>query len=322
VTVDQSRGSASPPIGRERGSTRRRGWMMARMTRSQRRRPGPSWLFVAPALALLTGFWLVPIGVSIYIAFTDWAGLGDPEWIGLDNFRGLFDDQAFHSAAANTVWYSVGMIALLIPLGIGVALVMNSPSLRGRFVYRSILFIPGVATTVAVAISFLLILDTKYGLLNDILGTVGIGPVPWLTDPGTSKAIVLGFVVWGSIGFTMIYFLAGLQAIPRETVEAAQADGARKHQIFWHIVLPQLRPALTFVLVITTINALQILAEPYVLTDGGPNNSSLSAGLLLYKNGLTQGRLGYASAIGLVIFVVTIVVSLAQLRFLRVFKDD
>lgn len=279
-------------------------------------------LFVAPAVLLLTAFWLAPILASTYIAFTNWSGLGKPIFTGLENFRDLLQDPAFLSGAANTLWYAIACLVILIPLGLGIALLMNSRRVRGRAAFRTIIFLPTITSTVAIAIAFLLLLDTQFGLVNHVLAIFHLGPVPWLTSSAWSKPSVLLFVAWGSVGFIMVYFVAGLQAIPPEVIEAASIDGASRWQILRRLTIPLLRPTMTFVIVIVTINSLQILAEPYILTAGGPSNSSVSLGLALYQDGIMSGRLGYASAIGLVIFVVTICVSLVQLRILGVFRAD
>lgn len=300
--------------------------MGASELRAPRARRRQNWatpyLFIAPALLVLTIFWLGPVVVSIILSFTAWGGFGTPVFVGLDNFAKMLDDSALVAGASNTLWYAAAAIAVVAPLGLLLALALNDPNVPGRVTLRSVFFVPGIAATAAVSISFLLLLDTRVGLVNYVLGRAGVGPVPWLSSPNWSKTSVLVFFAWAAVGFVMIYFIAGLQAVPADVLDAARVDGASRWATLLFVTLPQLRPTVAFVVVIITINTLQIFVEPFILTDGGPNNSSTSASLVLFESGVRLARLGYASAIGLVIFAVTIVVSLVQLRLLGVFADD
>jgi ABC-type sugar transport system permease subunit len=277
---------------------------------------------VAPTVIVLTVFWLVPLVASAYLSFTKWSGLGDPEWIGLQNFRSLLEDDAFSHAAGNTLWFVVGSIATLVPIGLALALLLDSSRVRGRRFFEAILVLPVTTPVVVLSISFLLIFDERYGFANSVLGELGLGGVGWLSTTAWSKPTILMFVVWSSVGFTMLYYLAGLQSIPRDLIDAARVDGASSAQTIRHIIVPLLRPTTIFVVVVATINAIQIFAEPYIVTRGGPENSSLTATLLLYNEGFRFGKLGYASAIGLVIFAVTLAVSVVEMRLLGIFRRD
>jgi len=280
------------------------------------------WAFVAPALALLAVFFLLPVAAALLLGFTDFDvyTVADPRQlrvVGATNYLRLLHDPRVRTALGNTLWF----VAVAGPLSIGVslaaALLVDAKVVCGRAVFRTILFLPVVTTLVAVAVVWRYLYHPRHGLLNQLLAAVGVSPVDWLGDPAWALPALVLLAVWKNFGFNMLVFVAGLQAIPERLYEAARLDGAGWWQAFRHVTVPMLAPTFLFVGVITTIGYLQLFAEPYVMTQGGPADATLSVVLLMYEEGFRWWNMGYGSALAFVLLAIILAVSAVQLRLQR-----
>lgn len=284
-----------------------------------RRRAAAGRVFIVPNLIAVLVFLLFPLAFSLYLSFHRWDMFGSPEFIGLANFRRMFTaDRLFYVALRNTVLFTVLTLVPTVLISLVVAAALNR-KLKGIGIFRSILFLPLVASTAAMSVVWRFIFNTDGGLLNDMLGQLGIGSVDWLTDP-TSALISLCIVsVWKSVPFTTVILLAAMQGVPNEVYEAARIDGAGEARRFRSITVPLIRPALSFVFVISIINSVQVFDQAYVLTGGGggPETGTYVFGIMLFQNAFAFGDIGYACALAWVIFVVLLALTVLQLRFAR-----
>ncbi len=273
------------------------------------------YAFLAPALLLVGVFTLIPIVFSLGLSFFRWDMMRpQPRFLGGDNFVRLVRDPAFHNVLANTLLYAVGTVGPSVAVSLVLALFLNR-RLRGRVWFRSAFFAPVVTSTVAVSLVWSWIYHPQVGLLNAALGAVGIGPVRWLADPATALWAIVGLSVWKSVGYNMILFLAGLQNLPGEVAEAARVDGASGWRLHRDVTLPLLRPTLFFVLVVATIDAMQVFTQVDVMTQGGPARSTEMVVTYLFYRAFRTYEMGYASAIAWGLFVVIVGLTVAQSRF-------
>ncbi|HEX7655568.1 MAG TPA: sugar ABC transporter permease, partial [Sphingomonas sp.] len=227
----------------------------------------------------------------------------------------------FWKALGNTAWFVVLGVPLSIAMSLAAALLLDSKLARFKGLLRTIYFAPVVTTLVAVAVIWRYLLHTKYGLVNSALGVIGIHPVDWLGDPHWSMPAIVLFAVWKNFGYNMIIILAGLQTIPEELHEAARIDGAGAFQRLRHVTLPGLAPVLLVVSILTMAAYFQLFAEPYVMTQGGPVQSTTSILYLMFTQGFQFWNLGYATAVAFVLFVILFVLTLAQVRLSRRWSD-
>jgi ABC-type sugar transport system permease subunit len=235
-------------------------------------------------------------------------------------------DDLFWLAVLNTLYFAVGFLILQIPLSLGLALLLNSRRMRFRNFFRFAFFSPHLVGNVFVAVIFGLLLAERHGLINRAIGTAFpfIGSeIRWLGKPVLAMPAVIMASLWLSIGYAMIYFLAALQAVDRELYEAAEVDGAGRWSQFWNVTLPGIRPVLIFMILVGTIGALQLFELPYVLFNGsGPGNAGLTIVMYLYQMGFDVGDIGYASAIGWMLVLLILGVSILQLKVMRATKED
>ncbi|MCM3786186.1 sugar ABC transporter permease [Neobacillus mesonae] len=280
------------------------------------------YLFVAPAIILLTIFSIVPIVVSIFISFTDMDLVGLANWskinfIGIDNFIELFNDKVFMISLLNTAFYvSIG-VPVVVLFSLIVALLLNYGSNALFSAFRTIYYLPTITNIVAIAVIWGYLYNQQYGLLNYLLSLVGTDPVPWLEKPFMAKISLLILAVWQGLGVNMIIFLAALKSIPEMYYEAAEIDGANRWQRLWHITLPSIRYAIFFVVVTKLIGWLQFFEEPFVMTGGGPLNGTVSMALFIYQEGFQYSKFGYAAAASSVLFAIIIVVTMIQFKLRR-----
>lgn len=297
-------------------------------TNKKQRRSGERapYFFISPFYILFAIFFLFPTLFALVLGFFKWSAMGTPEFFGLRNYERLFSDPIFWQSVSNTAFYSAGSLFVVMPLALFQAMALNSKRLKFRVLWRAIYFAPIVTSTVAISLVFRMLYNNEYGLINNLLQAVGAAPVDWLGNAGTVKLAVMGVVLWRWTGLLAVYFLAGLQSISEELYEAAAIDGASAIQRFFYVTLPSLRPVILFVSVIVLIGSLQIFDDPQILfgasTPGGPNNAGLSIVQYLFRYGITNLLFGYASAVGLFLFVVIFVLSLVQFRVLRGFGND
>jgi multiple sugar transport system permease protein len=270
------------------------------------------WLFVLPATVLIVVFGLVPIGWSLVLSFQHNDLLSAPSWVGLANYRELAHDPVFRASVRRTLVYTALFVPLSVGGALGVALLLHAPIRFSRF-YRTSVFVPVATSTVATGIIFNWLLEPTYGIANFLLGKVGMGPYGFFTDPDQALYAIVAMTVWGWLGFDVIIYLAALQGIPRDVIEAAQLDGAGRWATFRCVTLPLLSPATLFLIVWSTINALQVFDEIYVTTRGGPLQATTVIVYMIYNQAFELFHAGYAAAIAYVLFLATLVFSVIQL---------
>jgi arabinooligosaccharide transport system permease protein len=289
-------------------------------------RGGASWrqrlapyVFISPFYILFAVFLLVPILVGVYLSFTEWAGLGSPEVVGLANYTRLFGDPQFYLSLLNTLFFVLVSMVIVVPLALLIAQALNTRGLRGRDMFRVVYFTPIVLSPIIIVLIFQLFFDRNFGLLNAVLRAVfGLGGIDWLGSAWWARISVAILVVWRWTGYLVIFFLAGLQGVPRELHEAAQIDGAGPVKRFLNVTLPSLRPVTAFVLVTSLVGSAQIFEEPYLLTQGGPNFATLTIGIFIYRAAFQRQEIGYAAAAGVVLFAIVFVIGQVANRLLGV----
>jgi multiple sugar transport system permease protein len=278
--------------------------------------------FLAPALILIALFFLVPVVAALALSLTDFDlyALGDIHnirFVALANYAGLLRSADFWKALLNTLYFALFGGPLTVLVSLAAALLVNAKLARFKSVFRTIYFAPVVTTLVAVAIVWRYLYHPRFGFLNRVLGFVGIAPIDWLGDPRWAMPAIILLAVWKNFGYDMIIFVAGLQSIPEELYEAATIDGAGPLGQFRHVTLPMLAPTFLFVGIVTAIGYLQLFAEPYVMTRGGPVNSTRSVVMLMYEQGFRWWNMGYAAAVAFVLFVVIAAATALQMYVQR-----
>ncbi|RBM20879.1 sugar ABC transporter permease [Streptomyces sp. PT12] len=280
------------------------------------------WLFSSPYLILFATFMAMPMVATLLMSFTDFGlrDITDPmgaEFIGLENYRELAGDDEFRTALGNTLYFVGVGVPLTVLAGLVVAVLLNRGVGRLRTFFRVGFYAPVVTTIVAVAVVWRFVLDPYDGLISGALSEVGVTSPDFLGSEALAMPSLIAMAIWRNLGMGMVIFLAGLQSIPTEVREAARMDGAGPFQEFRRITVPLLRPTLLYVTVITTIGYLNVFEEPFVMTDGGPNDSTLTVSLLMYQEGFDFFHMGYASAMAYVLLTIIMAVTLLQLRLLR-----
>lgn len=281
-----------------------------------------AWGFIAPALIAVGVFFVVPVVSSLLLSLTDFdiyalADLSNLRWIGLENYTRLLGNPLFWQAMKNTVLFAVIGVPLSIAASLGAALLLNARTVKWRPMWRVIFFAPFVTTLVATAVLWNYLLNTRYGVINWALTSIGLPAVDWLGDPATSIPAILLFVVWKTFGYNMLIFLAVLQTVPDELHEAARIDGAGPWSRFRHVTLPAIAPTLLLVSIISVAGFFQLFAEPYVMTQGGPAQSTVTVLYFMYEEGFKWWNLGSASAVAFVLFVCIFAVTMLQLAVSR-----
>ncbi|MFZ1326693.1 MAG: sugar ABC transporter permease, partial [Candidatus Contendobacter sp.] len=251
------------------------------MTGRERHDTLSAGFFLAPALALITVFFFLPVGAALLLSFTDFDiyALGDLErlrFVGLSNYLQLLQSPLFWTALGNTGYFVLVGGPLSVAVSLGAALLVNARLNRFPGFFRAVFFLPVVTTLVAVAVVWRYLYHPRYGLLNYGLSLFGLEPIDWLGDPAWAMPAIILMAIWKNFGFNMLIFIAGLQNIPPQLYEAARIDGASAWRQFRHITLPLLGPTFLFVALMTMIGYFQVFAEPYVMTQGGPANRTLS----------------------------------------------
>lgn len=302
-----TRGTAGPPA-QKRSRFRK-------LTPQERRNMRLGLAFISPWIIGFLAFTVYPVISSFRMSFTRYSGFGEPEWIGLDNYQLMFSDNLFWQSAYNTLYYT----ALAVPIGVVVALAMaiamNRP-LKEVGLYRAALYLPSILPVFALSFIFIWLLNPRFGLANLILQWLGFQPINWLGDPSWSKISIVLLAQLGA-GNTALIFLAGLRAIPDTYYDAAQTDGAGIMHRFRHITLPLLTPVILYSLILGLTLGLQVFTQAYIMTGGGPVNSTLFYVYYLYANAFEYSRMGYASALAWVLFIVTLVLALAVFKWAK-----
>ena len=275
-----------------------------------------AYLFLVPALVLFITFFYLPSFAGIYYSFTEYDIFSSPNWIGLDNYVRMFHDPVFIQGLENSLKYFIIMVPSLVVLPLFIAILVNN-QLRGITLFRLVYYLPVVTPMVAVSIGWIFIYN-RAGILNSVLNMIGFNiEIDWLNTLQTSLPAVAAVEVWKMAGYFMIIYLAGLQAVQKNLVEAAKIDGANSLRVLWHIYIPQLRPIIAITLVFSTLLTIRSFTSIFVMTGGGPLNSTLSIPLYIYQKAFVEMEMGYASAMGMVLWVILIILTFFNLKFSR-----
>lgn len=284
-----------------------------RLTPRQRRALRTGLLFISPWVFGFLAFQLYPILYALYLSFTQYTGFGPAEWVGLDNYVRMFtQDPLFWQSLFNTVYYTV----LAVPIGVVMALIMAlamNQKLREVSVYRAALYLPSVLPLFAISFIFLALLNPQFGLVNYVLSLLRIPSIDWLGDPRWSKLAIVLMAQLGA-GNAAIVLLAGLRAIPTTLYEAAVIDGANWWTRFWRITIPLLTPVILYDVILGLHAGLQVFTQAYILTNGGPSNSTLFFVFYLYNNAFSYSQMGYASALSWVLFIISFAIAILVFR--------
>lgn len=303
--IDQQRNGANP-------AHRKRPWLTPR-----RRMAIAGYAFLSPSIIGFVLFSALPVFGVISLSFLKWDVLTSPEFVALENYERLFlRDTIFRKALVNTTYYAVLTVPLLIILGVALALLVNQ-KLKGIGVFRTVYFMPIVGLLVAEALLWAWLYDADFGLINSVLRSVGLQPVSWLGSTDWAMPSVAVMSVWRSTGYYMVIFLAGLQSIPSDLYEAASIDGADRWKQFIHITIPMLTPVIFLSIVIAMINTFQVFTSAWVLTKGGPHYATTTIVMRIYTSAFGDFKMGYASAMALVLFAIIVAMTLIQSRMQR-----
>jgi len=282
---------------------------------SRRRDLRDGILFTAPFLLGALLLWVGPMLYSLFLLVQDWNLITPPEFVGLENFQRLAADPRFAKSFYNTFYYTFFCVPLLLVSAFALALLLNQ-RIRGIGVYRAVFYLPSITPAVAFAVVWIQILNPDSGLLNQILGFFGVPRIKWLFDPVFTRPAFVLMSMW-LVGAQMVIFLAGLQSVPRELLDAAQIDGANVWQRFRNITVPVISPIFFFNLIIGVIGSFQVFTNAFIMTRGGPQDATLFLILYIYQNAFQFFRMGYAATIAWVLFVIIMLVTVVQFRFAR-----
>lgn len=274
------------------------------------------YLFIAPSMLGVLMFTLFPVLAALGISFSEWNLITPPRFVGLEGYRALLSDPVFGKVLLNTLYYTAGSVPLNLVLSLALALALNQ-KIRGIAVYRTAYFMPVVSSMVAVGLIWAWLYDTDYGLINALLARLHLPPVAWLTSTEWAMPAVIVTSVWKSLGFNMVIFLAALQDVPEGLYEAARIDGAGAWRLFRHITLPLISPAVFFVVVMGIIGSFQAFDQVYVMTEGGPARATTVIVYYIWQNAFKFFKMGYASAMAYVLFLLVLLATLAQWQVRR-----
>lgn len=282
------------------------------------------YIFLMPFIVLFIVFRIWPVIYAVKLSFFEVRGIGRELYIAADNYGKLFQSSEFYKALFNTSYYTAISLLTLVPIPIVLAVLLNSRRTKGKNIYRTSLFLPVLTSLVVVGAVFRIILAEYGGLVNGMLQLFGLPVRKWLTNESFAIPILVVLATWRWTGVNIVYFLSGLVAIPGEVYESASIDGASRSQQFFHITLPLLKPVILFVLVLSIIGGYQLFVEVYTLWNQGtsPRDSALTILLLLYRNAFKYFKMGYASAIGVILTVIIFSLSMIQFRFFGFFRKE
>jgi len=281
------------------------------------------YAFIAPFYVLYVFFMIIPIMAAIYLSLTEWVGLGSPEFVGLRNYTDLTTDSSFGTALTNSLIYMLVAVLVVVPCALLIAQALNTKGLRFRDMFRVAYFVPMVLSPIVIALIYSLVLDRDYGLLNASLNALfGLPHVDWLGDPTLAKGAIGFVLLWRTVGYLTIFFLAALQNVPSEQYEAAALDGAGRIRTFFAVTIPGIKPISAFVIVTSFISAAQLFDEPYLLTQGGPGEATISVAMFIYRAAFERQQFGYAAAAGVVLFAIVFAVSQGLNRLLGIGRDS
>lgn len=302
----------TPPVARLAPATRTR-----RPGARRRRNALTAYLFLLPYLAVFVVFMLYPIANGLWVSLHDWHVLQPVKpFVGAANYQAMVNDPVFWRSLWNTIYFTLLSTPLLVAVGLGLALLLNQ-KVRGLSFFRAAIFAPYVLSISVVALLWLWILQPRYGLVNVYLEQIGLSSVNWLGNPAYAMPAIALATLWWTVGFNMVIFLAGLQEVPQDVLEAASIDGANGWQRFWLVVLPLLRRVTLFVTVIQVIKSFQVFGQVHIMTGGGPFGSTRVLVQYIYENGFRYWRMGYASAMAYALLAIILVFTILQFRLSR-----
>jgi ABC-type sugar transport system permease subunit len=273
-----------------------------------------AYIFISPFYILFIIFGFFPLFYMLYLGFYQWNGFGSMKFIGLRNYVSMFGDELFWISTGNTIYVWLVHIFIMIFFALIIAVILNSPIVKARIIYRTFLFLPYCVAIIAASFVFGLIFDLNHGVLNYILNIIGINSIPWLASSKCSKNAIVLLNMWRVSGWFIVVLLAGLQNIDVSVYEAAKIDGANVIQELWYITIPLLKPIILFCFIIDTIGSFKLFTESYILTSGGPANSSLSLVFYIYNKAFRDLKVGYSSAISIMLLIIIILVSLVLFK--------
>ena len=275
-----------------------------------------AYAFLAIPMLLLLLIKVYPVVYNLYLSFTTYELAGPPRWVGLKNYAWVLTARVNQRALVNTILYAVGAVPLGTALALLVAVLLNRP-LRGRLLYRVLYYLPVVTSAVVVAMVWRLIYNPQSGLLNALLGAIGLPAQKFLSSEQQALPCLIVVMIWGALGYNMVIYLAGLQDIPPELYEAARIDGASDVQYFWHVTLPLLNPVTLFIVVSSAVGVFRSFSIVYMMTQGGPNYATTNLVWEVYTNAFSFLRFGRAAAISITLLVIVLAISLLQFRLIR-----
>jgi len=279
---------------------------------AQQRAP---YIFLAPILIIFAAFVIYPFVYSIILSFTEFDA-GRYVFKGVENYQKLFKDKIFVTSIKNTFFYLILQVPITIILSVVLGVLIENRFLKGKSFFRMAIFLPTVTALVAYSMIFRLIFADQYGILNYLLGLIGVGPVEWLTTAQGARFAIVIAIIWRWVGYNTVIVIAGLQSIPQSLYDAAVVDGANAWNRFWYITVPKLKPIILFIAITSTIGTLQLFDEPYTLTEGGPNNATLSIAMYLYSTSFRYFKFGYSSAMSIALMVLIGILSLIQFKMM------
>ena len=272
------------------------------------------WTFILPNFLGFLAFTLIPVLAAFALSFMEWTSFSAPKWVGLANFQRMLASDSFWVALRNTVVYAIGHVPLTMALALLLAMLLNR-KLKGIGFFRVAIFFPYITSLVAVAVVWNMLFSPDNGPINQFLHTIGIANAPgWTSSSDWALPAVIITSVWRDMGYYMVLYLAGLQAIPAELYEAAEVDGASPWQRFWNVTIPSLRPTTFFVVVMLTVSSFKVFDLIVVMTNGGPGRATTVLSQLIYQEGIGEGKFGYSSAISLVLFLIVLTVTVLQFK--------
>jgi multiple sugar transport system permease protein len=280
------------------------------------------YLFIAPNFLIILFFTIIPVFFSLYISLTNWTILGTPHFIGLENYQNIFSDKLARETFFNTFYFTAVSVPINVFLTLLLAVLLNQ-KIKGIAFFRTAFYLPVISATVAVSLMFMWILANN-GLMNQILGSLGVEPIRWLTNPNIAMNTVIGVTIWKGLGLNMIIFLAALQDIPKELLEAASVDGANRIQKFFKITIPLLSPVIFFVTITGVIGSFQSFDLVYNMTKGGPGHATTVIGYYIWKQAFDYMHMGYGASLAYIVFIAILVLTSIQwvLRKRWVFSEE
>ena len=283
------------------------------MSAAQRRDLRDGLLFTSPFILGVLALWVGPMLYSLYLILHEWNMLKAPKFIGLGNFERMLNDPLVGKALVNTAYYTFLGVPLQLLVAFSLAVMLNQ-QIRGLGIYRTVYYLPSITPAVAFAVVWLQILNPEFGVLNQVLSWFGLGPVNWLFNPAWSKPALIIMSLWLT-GFQMIIFLAGLQSVPKELQEAAEIDGANTWRRFVTVTIPIISPIILFNMIIGIIGSFQVFTAVFIMTEGGPQDSTLFMVLYLYQNAFDRFSMGYAASLAWVLFLIILIFTAIQFFF-------